>query len=192
MSTFEIYFDIGLDHILAMAGFDHIVFIITLCAVYFLSDWKNVLILVTSFTIGHTITLALATFRVISVNASLVEFLIPVTIFLTAVTNILKGDRSKVKLNINYYLALFFGLIHGLGFSNNLRGLLGNSDDFVIKLLAFNLGIEVGQLVIVLVFLITSFLLVDLMKVNKRDWRLVISSVGAGIALLLMIENKIW
>lgn len=157
-----------------------------------MSDWKKVLILVTAFTIGHTITLGLATFQVIKVNSSLVEFLIPLTIFITALSNIFSGDRSKMKVNVNYYLALFFGLIHGLGFSNSLRGLLGKNDDFAIKLLGFNLGLEVGQIVIVVAFLLVSFLFVDVFKASRRDWRLVISSLGAGIAILLMIQNKFW
>ncbi|MDH5379887.1 MAG: HupE/UreJ family protein [Cyclobacteriaceae bacterium] len=192
MSVFNIYFDLGLEHILALAGLDHIIFIIILCAIYLMSDWKKVLILVTAFTIGHTITLGLATFQVIKVNSSLVEFLIPLTIFITALSNIFLGDRSKMKVNVNYYLALFFGLIHGLGFSNSLRGLLGKNDDFAIKLLGFNLGLEVGQIVIVMAFLLVSFLFVDVFKASRRDWRLVISSLGAGIAILLMIQNKFW
>ena len=192
MSVFNIYFDLGLEHILALAGLDHIIFIIILCAIYLMSDWKKVLILVTAFTIGHTITLGLATFQVIKVNSSLVEFLIPLTIFITALSNIFSGDRSKMKVNVNYYLALFFGLIHGLGFSNSLRGLLGKNDDFAIKLLGFNLGLEVGQIVIVMAFLLVSFLFVDVFKASRRDWRLVISSLGAGIAILLMIQNKFW
>ena len=193
MSLFKLYFDLGLEHILDFAGFDHMIFIIILCAIYLLRDWQKVLILVTAFTIGHSVTLALATFKVVSVNSGMVEFLIPLTILLTAISNIARRDKKNTgKIQINYYLAILFGLIHGLGFSNNLRSLLGKEEDILVQLLAFNIGIEVGQLIIVTLFLILSFLTVDLFGVNRRDWRLVISSFGGGIALLLMIQNNIW
>ena len=194
MSTFRIYFDLGMDHILDIAGMDHLIFIIILCAIYLLKDWNKVLILVTAFTIGHSITLALATLRIISVNNGLVEFLIPLTILLTALSNLIRGNRDvgRRRIQINYYLAGFFGLIHGLGFSNNLRSLLGKDENIFVELLAFNLGIEVGQIIIVLVFLLISFIFVDLISVSRRDWRMVISSAGAGIALMLLLENKIW
>lgn len=194
MSTFRIYFDLGMDHILNLAGMDHLVFIIILCAIYLLKDWNKVLILVTAFTLGHSITLALATLKVISVNAGMVEFLIPLTILLTALSNLLRGtsDVGKRRIQINYYLAGFFGLIHGLGFSNNLRSLLGKDQNILVELLAFNLGIEVGQVIIVAVFLLISWICVDLVSVSRRDWRIVISSAGAGIALMLLIENRIW
>ena len=192
MSVFRLYFDLGIEHILDFNGFDHMVFIIVLCAVYLLKDWSKVLILVTAFTIGHSITLALATLKIVSVNSALVEFLIPLTIFITAVSNIIRGKGSGRRVQLNYFLALFFGLIHGLGFSNNLRSLLGSNEDILVQLLAFNIGIEVGQVVIVVVFLFLSFILVDLLKFARRDWRMVISSAGAGIALILLIQNKFW
>lgn len=193
MSQFKLYFDLGLEHILDIAGFDHLVFIIILCAIYIFRDWQRVIILVTAFTIGHSITLALATFRVVTVNSQMVEFLIPLTIFITAISNIIRKDsKSSKRVQVNYYLALFFGLIHGLGFSNNLRSLLGSDERIVTQLLAFNLGIEVGQLIIVTVFLVIATIFVDLIGVNRRDWRLVISSFGGGIALILMIQNNIW
>ena len=192
MSVFRLYFDLGINHILDFNGFDHMVFIIVLCAIYLLKDWSKVLVLVTAFTIGHSITLALATLRIISVNSEIVEFLIPLTIFITAVSNIIRGKGSGRRIQFNYYLALFFGLIHGLGFSNNLRSLLGSNEDILVQLLAFNIGIEVGQVVIVVVFLFLSFILVDLVKVARRDWRIVISSAGAGIALILLLQNKFW
>lgn len=194
MTQFQLYFELGLDHILDLRGFDHMIFIIILCAIYLIRDWKNVIVLITAFTVGHSLTLALATFKVVNVNPAMVEFLIPATILITALSNIFKPEKYKSNrvIHLNYYLALFFGLIHGLGFSNNLRSLLGKDENILIQLLSFNLGIEVGQLAIVLVFLLISFLFVDLMNVNKRDWRLVISSFGGGIALLLMLQNNIW
>lgn len=157
-------------------------------------DWKRVLVLVTAFTIGHSVTLALSTLEIVSVRADLIEFLIPLTIFITAVSNIFKneetiGDRP---LQFNYVFAAGFGLIHGLGFSNYLKSILGKDERIISQLLAFNLGLEVGQIIIVVIFLTASFILVDLCNVSRRDWKIVISSAIAGIALMLMKEKIFW
>ncbi len=194
MSTFSLYFNLGLTHILDINGYDHILFVVALCAVYVLSDWKKVLMIITAFTIGHSITLALATLSIISINPDLIEFLIPVTIFVTALSNIFRKQRvlDKRGIQLNYAFALFFGLIHGMGFSNYLRSLLGRDESIVMQLLAFNLGLEIGQIVIVAFFLILSFVVVDLIQVAKRDWRIVISSAIAGIALILILGAKFW
>jgi hypothetical protein len=194
VSEFALYFELGKDHILDTNGYDHILFVIALCAVYLLHDWKKVLILVTAFTIGHSITLALATLRIIAFPGEVIEFLIPLTIFITACANILKRDEAnnKAAIQINYVFALFFGLVHGLGFSNFLRELLGQSKNIVTPLFAFNVGLELGQLIIVALFLIVGFVLVQLVGVARRDWRMVISSAIAGIALILMKDRIFW
>ena len=192
MSEFGLYFTLGQEHILDYKnGYDHILFVLALCAVYLIRDWKKILILVTAFTIGHSITLALATLRLISVNVQLIELLIPVTIFITAVSNLFKKEElSKSKgVQINYVFALFFGLIHGLGFSNYLRAILGKDHSILSQLLAFNLGLEFGQIIVVAIFLMIAFLLVDLLKVNRRDWKMVLSSAIAGIALILIKDR---
>ena len=195
MEEFQLYFGLGKDHILDYAnGYDHILFVLSLCAVYVVSDWKRILVLVTAFTIGHSITLALATLRIISVNTALVEFLIPLTIFITSVSNLFTKEKksSSRLIQANYVMALFFGLIHGMGFSNYLRALLGKDQSILSQLLAFNLGLEFGQIVIVGVFMIVCFILVDLIKVNRRDWKLVLSSAIAGIALILIKDRIFW
>lgn len=195
MTEFQLYFDLGKDHILDYKnGYDHILFVIALCALYLTRDWKQVLILVTAFTIGHSITLALSTLRVVNVNAELIEFLIPLTIFITAVSNLFKNENnlSGKNIQINYYYAAFFGLIHGLGFSNYLRAILGKDKTIFTQLLSFNLGLEFGQLVIVGIFMIASFILVDLCNLNRRDWKMVISSAIAGIALILLKDKMYW
>lgn len=194
MSEFGLYFELGMDHILDVKGYDHILFVIALCAIYVLHDWKRVLILITAFTIGHSITLALATLRIVNFDSEVIEFLIPVTILITALLNIFKKERTiqASKIQTNYLLALFFGLIHGLGFSNFLRSILGKDKTIISQLLAFNIGLEVGQIIIVAVFLIISFILVDIFGVKRRDWRLIISSAVGGIALMLMFETKFW
>jgi hypothetical protein len=194
MSSFSLYFSLGFDHILDPNGYDHVLFIIALCAIYLLRHWKQVLILVTAFTIGHSITLALSTLQIINLRADIIEFLIPLTIFIAAMSNVFKRYYyiSRRNFQLNYAYALFFGLIHGLGFSNYLRTLLGKQADIVSPLLAFNLGIEVGQILVVGLFLLISFILVDLFGISRRDWRIVISSAIAGIAIMLMMESKFW
>ena len=153
MSLFELYFNLGLQHIADLKGYDHILFILTLCAVYDLKEWKRVLILVTAFTIGHSLTLALATLDLIKMDTNLIEFLIPLTIFITAMANVLmrKQKVSFLLHYLKYSAALFFGLIHGLGFSNYLRSLLGSEKGLVLPLFSFNVGIEAGQILIVAV-----------------------------------------
>ena len=195
MSEFQLYFGLGKDHILDYAnGYDHILFVIALCALYITRDWKRVLILITAFTIGHSITLALSTLRIITVKADLIEFLIPLTIFITAVSNLFKNENSVSDgpMQMNYFYAVFFGLIHGLGFSIYLRSILGRNEGIVTQLLAFNLGLEFGQLIIVVLFMSICFILVDLFGLNRRDWKMVISSAVAGIALILMKDNMYW
>lgn len=193
MSQFSTYFELGYQHILDILGYDHILFVIALCAIYQAQDWKKVLILITAFTIGHSVTLALSTLNLVNFRTDIIEFLIPVTIFITAFSNLLKKNGSPpAKFSSNYFYALFFGLIHGLGFSNYLKSLLGREESILTPLLGFNLGLELGQIIIVIFFIITSFVFVGLFNVAKRDWILVVSSAVAGIAITMMIETKFW
>lgn len=195
MSEFSLYFGLGKEHILDyLNGYDHILFVLALCAVYSVHDWKKILILVTAFTIGHSITLALATLEIISVKGELIEFFIPLTIFITAFGNLFRSEKSINESNVqlNYVFALFFGLIHGLGFSNFLRSLLGKDHSIVSQLLAFNLGLELGQIIVVALFLALRFILVDLAKVSRRDLKMVLSAAIAGIALVLLKDRIFW
>ena len=191
MSLFNIYLQLGFDHIIDYQAFDHILFIITLTAVYLLADWKKVLILITAFTIGHTATLALSTLNVLNIDSSFVEFLIPLTIFITAIGNIFekRSDFSSRLHNFKYYTALIFGLIHGLGFSNYLKSLLGMEQSLIKPLFAFNLGLEIGQVVIVLIILTTTSIAVQLINIKQREWALVLSGAGLGVSVILMIER---
>ena len=193
MSIFNLYFKLGFSHIIDYIAFDHILFIVTLTAVYLLSDWKKVLILITSFTIGHTITLAMSTLNIVSISSSIVEFLIPLTIFITAISNMYeKGNGFSLQLhNFKYFIALFFGLIHGLGFSNYLKMMLGQEQNIIKPLFAFNLGLEIGQVLIVLVILLSATLAVKVLNVKKREWLLVLSGAGLGVSVMLMIERLI-
>lgn len=194
MEQFKLYFELGVEHILDIQGYDHIMFVVALCAIYAAQDWKKVLILVTAFTIGHSITLALSALEIINFRTDIIEFLIPVTIFITAFSNIIRKQNSLKPgfVNLNYFFGLFFGLIHGLGFSNYLKSLLGREESIVTQLLSFNLGLELGQIIIVVVFMIISFIFTGLFNVARRDWNLVISSAIAGIAITMMMETKFW
>lgn len=191
MTTFQMYLQLGIEHITDLKGYDHLLFLVTLMAVYQLKQWKKILILVTAFTLGHTTSLIIASFDVVSVPSKWVEFLIPVTICLTAVVNIFqkKADSSKGHHIYKYIMALTFGMIHGLGFSNYLRSLILNEDSLAGPLFSFNLGIEVGQLVIVAGFLLLGLLTLDIFKVKLREWTLVFSGAGLGISIILMLER---
>lgn len=191
MSLFELYFKLGLQHIADLKGYDHILFILILCAVYSFKEWRRVLILVTAFTIGHSLTLALATLDLIRVDGEMIEFLIPLTIFITALANVLIKNQKVSSFHhyLKYSAALFFGLIHGLGFSNYLRSLLGSEKGLLLPLFSFNIGIEVGQVLIVSVIMLLTFLLVDLLKFPRRDWHILLSGAGMGISLILMFER---
>ena len=190
MQIFQFYFHQGINHITDLNGLDHMVFIITLCAIYKVSQWRQILILVTAFTIGHSVTLALASLNIIPVNQKLVETLIPVTILLTSIYNITKKQVATKKFQVNYFLALIFGLIHGMGFSNFFRSMMmGISDESIIyPLFSFNLGIEVGQLIIVGGFLVLLILFENFLTVKHRDWNLYISGAGGGIAMTMIIK----
>lgn len=193
MSIFTIYLKLGFDHIIDYQAFDHILFIITLTAVYRIANWKKVLVLVTAFTIGHTTTLALASLNIVNIDAALIEFLIPLTIFITAIGNIATKSRdfSSNLHHFKYLTALFFGLIHGLGFSNYLKSLLGMEQSIVKPLFAFNLGLELGQIVIVLIILASASIAFRFFKVKMREWTLVLSGAGLGVSIMLMIERTI-
>ncbi|HEY1024815.1 MAG TPA: HupE/UreJ family protein [Sphingobacteriaceae bacterium] len=189
LQDFGLYFELGWQHILDLEGYDHILFVSVLCGIYLLKDWRKVLLLVTAFTVGHSITLALSVFDKISVDSALIEFLIPVTIVTTAGFNILNKNFSQKNLTFNYMMALIFGLIHGMGFSNYLKSLLGRDTSIINELLAFNVGLEFGQIVIVLFILILSFLAVQLLSVKRREWNLFLSSAIFGIAFLMAVER---
>ena len=157
------YIKLGLDHILDLQAYDHIIFVVVLCALYNSSEWKKIILLVTAFTIGHSLTLALSVLNLININAYLVEILIPITIIITGINNIYIVANKHITQNrvlINYLIALCFGLIHGLGFSVYFKALMGTTQSIIIPLFAFNLGVEIGQVMIV--FMVFVFLCVCL------------------------------
>jgi hypothetical protein len=205
------YIELGFDHILDPQGYDHILFVVALCAIYLIQDWKKILVLVTAFTIGHSLTLALSSLKIVNISASLVEKLIPVTIILTCIYNIWKAqslpdiprsvndqnylnqylpanntEQKKESVMANYGLALGFGLIHGLGFSNFFKAMLGRDESIVMPLLSFNIGVELGQVIIVLVTLLLSYVLVNLIGIRRKYYTVVLSTLIAAWAVWLM------
>ena len=189
MADFSFYFGLGWHHIISPDALDHILFIIAIAAIYILHDWKQVLILVTAFTIGHSITLALSVLDIIRLPGDWVEFLIPCTIVVTAATNLFQRDFTKKSVRVNYYLAIFFGLIHGMGFANTLRFMLAKDQSLVGGLLGFNLGLEVGQIMVVMIFLLLGQLLIGLFKVNRRDWVIFLSASAFSLALKMALDR---
>jgi hypothetical protein len=191
MQDFKLYFGVGVDHILNWEALDHILFVSALCLRYLVKDWKKVVVLVTAFTIGHSITLALSALGLVHFATRWIEFLIPVTIIATAINN-LTQRKSQVehpsRLPVIYFFALFFGLIHGLAFANTLISLIGR-DGIVVPLLAFNLGIEVAQLLVVAIILAISFIFVQLIRL-KRVWWVWGASTLVLIASLRMAVQR--
>ena len=194
MHPFQFYLKLGFEHIADMAAYDHILFLVALCAVYRIEQWKRILILVTAFTIGHSITLVLVSLDIFSIPSKFIKFLIPATIFITALHNVLRTNTmdNTAKMTRNYGMALFFGLIHGMDFSNYFKALIMDPSDIVIPLLGFNIGIELGQLLIVLFIVGFAFLFLNILGVKHREWNVFISGAAAGMSLISMLENTFW
>ncbi len=190
MHEFWMYTQIGFNHIANLSGMDHILFVTALCIRYQLSDWKKWLILVTAFTIGHSVTLVLSVFNYLDFSTNWIEFLIPVTILITSISNMfVKKFNFNTKFPVIYFFALFFGLIHGLGFSFYLKSLLGLQQNIAPALLAFNVGLEIGQILIVMAILVISFIFVTLLKAPRRDIILIVSGGILALSLQMAIER---
>ncbi|MEZ4857547.1 MAG: HupE/UreJ family protein [Flavobacteriaceae bacterium] len=189
MSQFWLYFKLGLEHVLDWQAYDHVLFIVALCAAYTFSSWKRLLLLVSMFTIGHTFSLFLTHYSVVNVSATWIEFLIPITIIFTGSYNIFKGVKSKKeeKVGILFLVTLFFGLIHGFGFGRYFHQI--NDDNELMPLINFALGIELSQLIIVAFVVVFGFFMQTFFRFQQRDWVIVISSVVIGMAIPMSIEN---
>lgn len=189
MQDFLFYLKLGWEHIISLDALDHQLFILALIAVYSHKDLQKVLILVTAFTLGHSVTLALSVLDVLRIPGKWVEFLIPMTIVITALDNILFKNNHKRLMTLNYYLALIFGFIHGMGFANTARLMMAKEQSLLVPLLGFNLGLEVGQIAVVLVLLIVIFILLNIFRINRRDWIMFVSSAVFALALKMALER---
>lgn len=180
-----IYLELGIEHLLDLEGYDHMLFLVALCAGYSYRDWRKLLWLVTAFTIGHSITLALAVFY-LSVSASLIEWLIPVTIVLAALYELTSATSS---MRVRYGMALIFGLVHGLGFSNFLKAMFSDSGDVLLPLLSFNVGLEVAQGVFVLLLLFVGWVLTDVLGLASQRWSRSLAVIAMVVAGYMVIER---
>ena len=189
MSDFNFYFGLGWEHIMSWDALDHLLFIAALAAIYLLKDWKQVLILVTAFTLGHSLTLALSVMDVFRFPSNWVEFLIPCTIVVTAISNLFQKKFTPKSIRINYFLALFFGLIHGMGFANTIRFMLANDQSFGWGLFGFNVGLEAGQIVVVSTLLLVTQVLINIAKINRREWVIFLSAAIFSLSLKIALER---
>jgi len=188
-SDFLFYFELGWSHIVSLNALDHQLFILALVAIYTAKQIKQILILVTAFTIGHSLTLALSVLDIIRFDSNWVEFLIPCTIFITAIANLFKNGKRPNSVQINYYLALFFGLIHGMGFANSVRMMLAKDQSIGWGLFGFNLGLEIGQIIFVALTMLISGIFLYLFKVRQRDWVIFLSSAVFALALQMALQR---
>lgn len=189
MQDFLFYLNLGWEHIISLDALDHQLFVLALIANYTPKDWKKILILVTAFTIGHSVTLALSILNIVKIPTNWVEFLIPLTIVLTCIGNIAMRNKKAPQSLFNYFLALCFGLIHGMGFANTARMMIAKSQNIGIPLLGFNIGLELGQILIVSAILLLLLVLFGLFKINKKDWILFISSGVLALSLKMALER---
>jgi len=195
ISTFTVYLRLGFEHLLDLRGYDHILFLAVLCAAYTLARWRELLVLVTAFTIGHSVSLAVATLRLVRVDTGLVEFLIPVTIVATAVTNLAglrRDDPAEHRVAarpLRYALALVFGVVHGLGFSNFLRLALGEERSLFLPLLSFNIGLELAQIVVAVGVLAVALAAVRLLSLPQRLWTSLLSALAGGVAAVMAVQR---
>jgi hypothetical protein len=195
MSEFWIYFQIGLKHVLDIHAYDHVLFLIALTVPFSFNDWKRIFLLVSLFTIGHTTALLLSVYDIVAIKINVVELLIPITILITSLYTLFTSGKSNKKdsINIVFFITLFFGIIHGLGFSNYFKTILGGSaNSKLIPLSEFALGIESAQIVVVFVVLILSYIVQTVFRFSKRDWTLVMSAFIIGVVLPMIIESEIW
>ena len=189
MSGSTNFFVTGWEHIVDINAYDHVLFVMALCAAYRLVQWRQIVIIITAFTVGHSGTLILSALGMIPTNQTLVEILIPFTIMLTAILNVARktDDSGGRDTKVKYGVALGFGLVHGLAFANNFKVILFE-DNIIVPLLLFNLGIEVGQIFIVVLLMGALWLYDKFLNGDHSKWNQFLSGACFGVAALLLIE----
>ena len=193
LENFWFNVEYGINHVLDFNAYDHVLFLMVLTVPYLFKDWKRVLLLVSVFTIGHTLSLVLAAYTIVSINAVLVEFLIPLTILIVALYNVFTaGKRVKErKIGILFVTTLFFGLIHGLGFAREFKMFVGKDESKLIPLLEFAIGIEIAQIIIVFMVLFLGFIGQTVFRFSKHDWVMVISAIVVGLAIPMIVNSDL-
>ncbi|MDO6596497.1 HupE/UreJ family protein [Oceanihabitans sp. 2_MG-2023] len=191
----EFWFNVqyGVNHVLDINAYDHVLFLIVLAVPYIFKDWKRVLMLVSVFTLGHTLSLILAAYNVVAVNGKLVEFLIPITILIMAIFNVFTAGKTAKsdKVGVLFFSTLFFGLVHGLGFAREFKIMVGKTENKLVTLLEFALGIELAQIIIVFVVLFLGFLMQTIFRFSKRDWVMVVSAIVIGLVIPMIIASDL-
>ncbi len=186
------YIEIGLHHVLDWKAYDHILFLAVLTIYYSFKDWKKVLWLITAFTVGHTLSLALSAYNILYIKIDIIEFLIPLTILITAIYNLIIIKKQPKSIKIITFFALAFGLIHGIGFSSYFKIMVNDIENKALPLIEFAIGIEIAQLIVVLCILVLNFIVLNILNKSKRDWIMVVSSIVIGIIIPMIIERKFW
>lgn len=192
MDELQFYINLGLKHVLDWRAYDHVLFLIVLTIFFSFKEWKNVLWLVTAFTIGHTFSLVLSAYDIVYVKMDIVEFLIPLTILITASYNIVVSKKLPKNIIFTSIAAMGFGLIHGFGFSSYFKIMVDDTEDKIFPLIEFAIGIEIAQLIIVVFILTLNFIVLSILKKQKRDWVLIVSSIVIGVVIPMLIERKFW
>jgi hypothetical protein len=191
MNNFGHYLQLGYEHIASINALDHILFILVLIATFRTRDWLKMLIAISFFTLGHTLTLTLGAFELIKVNRDLIEFLIPLSIVVTALFNLTKSGQNA-RNKSKYWLALVFGLLHGFGFSNAYEMLVLGEGNYWQAILPFNLGIELGQVLVWFLSFCLMLIITQIFQAKQRDWNLFVSGIGFGLATYMCLENWIF
>ena len=191
LENFWFNVEYGINHVLNINAYDHVLFLIALTVPYIFKDWKRVFLLVSVFTLGHTLSLVLAAYDLVRIDGQIIEFLIPVTILIVALFNVFTAGKGaqKEKIGVLFFSTLFFGLIHGLGFAREFHMLAGKSDNKFFLLIEFALGIEISQVIIVFTVLFLGFLAQTLFRLSKRDWIMVISAIVVGLVIPMIINS---
>ncbi|TWO31551.1 HupE/UreJ family protein [Seonamhaeicola sediminis] len=191
LENFWFNVEYGINHVLDINGYDHVLFLMVLTVPYLFKDWKRVLLLISTFTLGHTLSLVLAAYGAVSINGQLVEFLIPITILIVALFNVFTAGKGaqKEKVGVLFLSTLFFGLIHGLGFAREFHIFSGDSDNKFLLLLEFALGIEIAQIIIVFVVLFLGYMGQTIFRFSKRDWVMVISAIVVGLVIPMIMGS---
>lgn len=185
MEEFTIYLSLGVKHILSLSALDHIAFLMVLIAPFKNNEWKSLLVLITAFTIGHSLSLLFGVYKWVSFSQEIIEFLIPLSIFLTGVFHFFSKGIKQNKLA--YLLALAFGLIHGLGFSNYLSSMMSDSN-IAVSLLGFNLGVEIGQIVVVGLIVLAVILFEKAFSIPYKNRTQTLLGIGVGMSIVLTLQ----
>jgi len=194
LDSFLKFLELGLYHIVNFKSYDHILFLVVLTIPYLFKDWKRFLLLVSSFTLGHTLSLLLGVYDIVNLNVNVTEWLIPFTIIVMALYNIFTSGKSSKYSNpiVLFSVVLFFGFIHGLGFANAFETLVRPNESTLLSVLEFALGIELGQFIIVFCVLFFGFVGQTIFRFSVRDWVMVLSAVVIGLMLPLIVNSPLF